>query len=130
VNEEVDRLNAVYIRLLEGAGVKLHMGRGRLMDRHTIEVGGETDHRRQDPGRDRRPPEVPPIPGTSSRSPRTRRSICPTAAQAHHHRRRRLHRRRVRRHLPRAGLPGRLVIRRDRVLRGFDEECRTVCTTG
>ena len=29
VNAEVDRLNAVYIRLLEGAGVKLHMGRGR-----------------------------------------------------------------------------------------------------
>ena len=42
VNKEVDRLNGVYIRLLDGAGVKLHMGRGRLMDRHTIEVGGQT----------------------------------------------------------------------------------------
>ena len=42
VQEEVDRLNGVYIRLLEGAGVKLHKGRGRLMDRHTIAVGEET----------------------------------------------------------------------------------------
>src|SRR5258707_4637363 len=42
VQKEVDRLNAVYLRLLEGGGVKLHMGRGRLMDRHTIQVGEET----------------------------------------------------------------------------------------
>ncbi len=42
VQKEVDRLNAVYLRLLDGAGVKLHMGRGRLMDRHTIQVGEET----------------------------------------------------------------------------------------
>ena len=42
VAKEVDRLNGVYIRLLEGAGVTLHMGRGRLMDRHTIEVAGQT----------------------------------------------------------------------------------------
>ena len=39
VQKEVDRLNGVYLRLLDGAGVKLHMGRGRLMDRHTIQVG-------------------------------------------------------------------------------------------
>src|ERR1044071_1492140 len=42
VQKEVDRLNAVYIRLLEGSGVKIHMGRGRLMDRHTIQVGSDT----------------------------------------------------------------------------------------
>src|SRR5260221_2362498 len=42
VQKEVDRLNAVYIRLLDGPGVKIHMGRGRLMDRHTIQIGGET----------------------------------------------------------------------------------------
>jgi len=42
VNKEVDRLNGVYLRLLDGAGVKLHMGRGRLMDRHTIEIGSQT----------------------------------------------------------------------------------------
>ena len=28
VQKEVDRLNAVYIRILEGPGVKIHMGRG------------------------------------------------------------------------------------------------------
>jgi glutathione reductase (NADPH) len=63
VNKEVDRLNAVYIRLLEGAGVKLHMGRGRLMDRHTVQVGNETITADKilisTGGR----PEVPPIPG-------------------------------------------------------------------
>ena len=63
VSREVDRLNAVYIRLLEGSGVKIHMGRGRLMDRHTIEVGGETITADKilvcTGGR----PEVPPIPG-------------------------------------------------------------------
>jgi len=63
VQEEVDRLNAVYIRLLEGPGVKIHMGRGRLMDRHTIQVGSETVTADKilvcTGGR----PEVPPIPG-------------------------------------------------------------------
>jgi glutathione reductase (NADPH) len=39
VQKEVDRLNGVYIRLLEGAGVTLHEGRGRLMDRHTVAIG-------------------------------------------------------------------------------------------
>src|SRR5437899_1397383 len=63
VQKEVDRLNAVYIRLLEGPGVKIHMGRGRLMDRHTVQIGGETVTADKilicTGGR----PEVPPIPG-------------------------------------------------------------------
>src|SRR5579872_6832918 len=42
VQQEVDRLNGVYIRLLEGADVKLHMGRARLLDRHTIGIGSDT----------------------------------------------------------------------------------------
>jgi glutathione reductase (NADPH) len=126
VGKEVDRLNAVYIRLLEGSGVKIHMGRGRLMDRHTIEIAGETVTADKiliaTGGR----PEVPPIPG---------HEFAITSNEAFH--------------LP-DPLPGRitivgggyiavefagifnglgceteLVIRRDRVLRGFDEECRT-----
>ncbi len=126
VSKEVDRLNAVYIRLLEGSGVKIHMGRGRLMDRHTIEVGGETVTADKiliaTGGR----PEVPPIPG---------HEFAITSNEAFH--------------LP-DPLPKRItivgggyiavefagifhglgcevdiVIRRDRVLRGFDEECRT-----
>ncbi|MBV8394371.1 MAG: FAD-dependent oxidoreductase, partial [Alphaproteobacteria bacterium] len=63
VQKEVDRLNGVYLRLLDGASVKLHMGRGRLMDRHTIAVGSETITADKilvcTGGR----PEVPKIPG-------------------------------------------------------------------
>jgi len=126
VNREVDRLNAVYLRLLDGAGVKLHMGRGRLMDRHTVQVGSETITAEKilvcTGGR----PEVPPVPG---------HEFAITSNEAFH--------------LP-DPLPKRItivgggyiavefagifhglgcevdiVIRRDRVLRGFDEECRT-----
>ncbi|HSS85470.1 MAG TPA: FAD-dependent oxidoreductase, partial [Reyranella sp.] len=126
VQKEVDRLNAVYLRLLEGAGVKLHMGRGRLMDRHTIQVGEETVTAEKiliaTGGR----PVVPEIPG---------KEFAITSNEAFH--------------LP-DPLPKRiaivgagyiavefagifnglgshvdLVLRRDRVLRGFDEECRT-----
>jgi len=126
VQKEVDRLNGVYLRLLDGAGVKLHMGRGRLMDRHTVAVGEQTvtaakiliatgDH-----------PFMPDIPG---------KEFAISSNEAFH--------------LP-DPLPKRiaivgggyiavefagifnglgcevdLVLRRDRVLRGFDEECRT-----
>ena len=40
-DDEIDRLNSIYIRLLENAGVNLHMGRGRLVDEHTVEVDGK-----------------------------------------------------------------------------------------
>ena len=114
------------LRLLDGAGVKLHMGRGRLMDRHTIEVGGETITAEKILVATGGRPEVPPIPG---------HEFAITSNEAFH--------------LP-DPLPKRItivgggyiavefagifhglgcevdiVIRRDRVLRGFDEECRT-----
>ncbi|MFW5816826.1 MAG: FAD-dependent oxidoreductase, partial [Wenzhouxiangella sp.] len=38
-DREIDRLNRVYLGLLEAAGVTLYMGRGRLIDEHTVEVG-------------------------------------------------------------------------------------------
>jgi len=41
-NKEIDRLNSVYIRLLRDSGVKLLEGRGRVVDAHTVEVGGKT----------------------------------------------------------------------------------------
>ena len=131
VTREVDRLNGIYIRLLDGAGVKLHMGRGRLMDRHTIEVGEQDDHRREDPDRDRRRSRsCPTSRAASSPSPPTRRSISTE--------------------LPKRiaivgggyiavefagifnglGAEVDLVLRRDRVLRGFDEECRTARARG
>ncbi len=125
VQREVDRLNGVYLRLLDGAGVKLHMGRGRLMDRHTIAIGQETVTAEKILVATGGRPVVPDIPG---------REFAITSNEAFH--------------LPE--LPKRiaivgggyiavefagifhglgchvdLVLRRDRVLRGFDEECRT-----
>ncbi|TVS14152.1 MAG: glutathione-disulfide reductase, partial [Wenzhouxiangella sp.] len=38
-DREIDRLNQVYLGLLANAGVELHMGRGRLIDGHTVAVG-------------------------------------------------------------------------------------------
>jgi len=125
VNAEVDRLNAIYLRLLDGAGVKLHMGRGRLMDRHTIQVGEQTITAEKILIATGGHPVIPSIPGCE---------LAITSNEAFH--------------LPE--LPKRiaivgagyiavefagifkglgshvdLVLRRDRVLRGFDEECRT-----
>ncbi len=39
-DREIDRLNAVYLKLLADSGVELIAGRGRLIDRHTIDIGG------------------------------------------------------------------------------------------
>jgi len=39
-DREIDRLNGIYHQLLDNAGVTLFEGRGRLVDRHTVEVGG------------------------------------------------------------------------------------------
>jgi glutathione reductase (NADPH) len=40
-DREIDRLNGIYHKLLDNAGVTLHEGRGRLVDAHTVEVGGQ-----------------------------------------------------------------------------------------
>ncbi|HYG86659.1 MAG TPA: glutathione-disulfide reductase [Azospirillum sp.] len=40
-DKEIDRLNGVYIQMLKGSGVTLFERFGRLVDRHTVEVGGE-----------------------------------------------------------------------------------------
>ncbi|NBB92050.1 MAG: glutathione-disulfide reductase [Gammaproteobacteria bacterium] len=40
-DREIDRLESVYHKLLANAGVALHEGRGRLLDRHTLTVGEE-----------------------------------------------------------------------------------------
>ena len=41
-DREIDRLNAIYIKLLENAGVEIHDGRAVLKDAHTVEVAGKT----------------------------------------------------------------------------------------
>jgi glutathione reductase (NADPH) len=40
-NKEIDRLEDVYRDLLKNSGVSLIEGRGRLVDAHTVEVGGK-----------------------------------------------------------------------------------------
>lgn len=39
-NKELERLNGVYLKLLEGSKVDYHEGRGRIVDAHTVEVEG------------------------------------------------------------------------------------------
>ncbi len=126
VAKEVDRLNGVYLRLLDGAGVKLHMGRGRLMDRHTLDVAGQTITAEKILVATGGAPVVPDLPG---------REFAITSNEVFH-----LPERPNRVTIVGAGyiavefagifngLGSRvdLVLRRDRVLRGFDEECRGV----
>jgi len=124
VAKEVDRLNGVYLRLLDGAGVKLHMGRGRLMDRHTVEVGGQTITAGKILVCTGGAPVIPELPG---------REFAITSNEVFH-----LPERPNRITIVGAGFIAvefagvfnglgstvDLVLRRDRVLRGFDEECR------
>ena len=126
VAKEVDRLNGVYLRLLDGAGVKLHMGRGRLMDRHTVEVAGETITAEKILVCTGGTPVIPELPG---------REYAITSNEVFH-----LPERPHRVTIVGAGYIAvefagifnglgshvDLVLRRDRVLRGFDEECRGV----
>ena len=39
-DREIDRLNGIYRRLLEGAGVEIHAARASLVDAHTVAVDG------------------------------------------------------------------------------------------
>jgi glutathione reductase (NADPH) len=41
-NKEIDRLNGIYIRLLNNAGVEIIEGTGKLIDAHTVNVGDKT----------------------------------------------------------------------------------------
>ena len=67
----------MYLRLLDGAGVNAQ-GRGRLVDRHTVEVGGQTITAEKILVATGGARGVPESPAPSSPSPPTRRSICPS----------------------------------------------------
>jgi glutathione reductase (NADPH) len=41
-DQELERLNGIYRGMLSNAGVELLVGRGRLLDRHTVQVGERT----------------------------------------------------------------------------------------
>ncbi len=40
-NAEIERLNGIYKRLIEGSGAHIHWGRATLIDAHTVEVDGQ-----------------------------------------------------------------------------------------
>ncbi len=39
VNDEVDRLNGIYQKMLDNSGVKVYEGYGKFVDSHTVEIG-------------------------------------------------------------------------------------------
>ncbi len=41
-NREINRLNGIYDRMLKAAGVEIFESRARIVDPHTVEVGGKT----------------------------------------------------------------------------------------
>lgn len=41
-DKEIDRLNQIYINLLQNTGVDVLDGRGTLLDEHTVKIGGQT----------------------------------------------------------------------------------------
>ena len=127
---EIDRLNGIYLNLLDSAGVDLYMGRGRLVDAHTVEVDGKTFTAETILIAVGGHPWVPDIPGAE---------LGITSDEAFH--------------LP--DLPGRVLIagagyiavefagifnglgsdvtlayRRDLILRGFDDDIRRVVEAG
>ena len=124
-NKELDRLVGVYRRLLDGAGVDYHEGRGRIVDAHTVAVGDRTFTARHILVATGGRPHVPSFPGAD---------LCLTSDTA----------------LDLATLPNKvavigggyiavefasifnnfgvdthLVYRADRPLRGFDDEVRS-----
>ena len=62
-DREIERLNAVYAKLLTGAGVTLLEGRATLLDEHTVEVGGKRISARYILIATGGWPVVPPVPG-------------------------------------------------------------------
>jgi glutathione reductase (NADPH) len=63
-DREIERLNAVYAKLLAGAGVTLLRGRATLVDAHTVEVDGRRVSARYILIATGGWPVVPPIPGS------------------------------------------------------------------
>jgi glutathione reductase (NADPH) len=62
-DREIERLNAVYAKLLTAAGVTLLEGRATLVDAHTVEVGGKRISARHILIATGGWPVVPPVPG-------------------------------------------------------------------
>ena len=127
-NAELARLNGVYLRLLDGAGVDYVEGRGRIVDAHTVAVGDKTFTAKHILVATGGRPHVPSFPGAD---------LCLTSDTALDLA-----------ELPRSvailgggyiavefasifnnfGVPTHLAFRADAPLRGFDEEVRSFAT--
>lgn len=127
---EIGRLNNIYHHLLDSAGVTTHMGRGQLVDAHTVEVAGERYSAEKILVATGGRPNVPDIPGAEHAI------VSDDAFDLAE--------------LPEriliagggyiavefagifAGLGSRvtLIYRRDRILRGFDDDARRVVEQG
>ncbi len=62
-DKEIDRLNGIYLGMLDKAGVSLHNGRGTIIDPHTVEVAGQRFTTRRILVATGGRPVLPPIPG-------------------------------------------------------------------
>jgi len=125
---EIDRLNGIYLGMLERSGVALYPERGRLVDAHTVEVGGRRLTAERILIATGAKPFLPALPGIEH-------AITSNEALS----------------LPRApgaivvlgggyiavefasifralGVPTKILIRADKVLRGFDEDIRNALT--
>ncbi len=122
---EIDRLNKVYISMLEKGGVQLIIGRGQIIDPHHVKVGEKTYSARKILIATGASPELPNIPG---------KDHCITSNDLFEMS-----------HIPQhitiigggyialefasilkgVGRDVTLMIRKDKILRGFDEDLRT-----
>lgn len=127
-NKELDRLEGIYRNLLKNANVALFEGRGRIVDPHTVEVLGKTHTAANIMVATGARPSVPPIPGiefaiTSNEAldlPALPKRVviagggyiaCEFASIFNG-----------------VGADVTIVIRGDKILRGFDEDIRTTLT--
>ncbi|MDA9529045.1 glutathione-disulfide reductase [Bradyrhizobium sp. CCBAU 25338] len=62
-NREIDRLNAIYLQMLDGAGVELLEGRGRMVGPHAVQVGDRIVTAQRILIATGSRPVLPPIPG-------------------------------------------------------------------
>jgi glutathione reductase (NADPH) len=124
-DREITRLNGIYRRMLDNAGVTVIEGRGRVIDGHTVEVAGQRHRAERIVVAVGAHPSLPPLPGIElavvsdelmERMPRRPGSVAVVGAGYIGVELASI--------LHGLGVPTTLVYRRDRPLHGFDEDVR------